>query len=796
MFNHRQTEELLNNGYTASRGRALASGTAHANTVGGGGSGKVGGKTSNSAKKAANSATKGIQKVLDKFSKLFDWIEVRLDRLQTKIDRNLSKSELAQYLNTKSGTGKNDYINKAIKLTKDEITAARKGADRYRKQADIVAKKTKLSPSIVKKIKNGTIDIRSYGETTQDKIAEYQKWYEKSQDCIDKQIELRQSLVDLNQQKLDNIIDYYGKLGDAIDATKGKQEAYNDLLEKTGKSSGKTSNYDAIIETYKQQAKTSNQSVANIQAERAAYKKEFERQQAKALSDQESAQKAITKANKTLNSKKSSKRAKTTASANKKAAQQKLSNANAILAEKTDIALQTALDNYDEAIYQAQIDAQEALDSVYEKKIEALENSLDSLKSQADTVENKIEIDEAKGKTVSKSYYDQLQKNSQQQAANLQSQRVIYREQQIGLDVTSTKYQEIQAKINDIDLSLQDITKQQLDWNQAVFQLDVDRIDALLAKYQAVADQLDAMSTLHETQRYDHTVQEFVDKIANADNEINVYIEKAAKYQAELDKMGTANVDSEKYQEYLSVVNDCNQSILDLKNSQEEWNDAIIDIKIDAITKQREELEKISDQYDRQLKLQKAQEALAQARASRKNLVFYEGIGFVYTADRTAIKEAQDALDDAAYEEVLNSLDDILDALEDLKGDNNIYDYNANKITDGSTDVTSKIEELNNAANKLLESGKYTLVDVPTALSALASIDLSSMTDVLYKTAMQSLSESIKSVMNDGAGSGAGQSVTLTIGDIYVQGVDDPDGLANAIVNELPAVILQKLRSR
>ena len=230
-FNHKQTEELLKNGKT-SRGKAFASGNAFAVNDGAKGSGgKRSGKNTHSAsqddsgsKKSGGSGSGGSgsgnnnnnntkKTPLERFqnwtSKLFDWIEVRLSRVKRKID-NAVKSAETNAENGKFSKSAAQY-RKAIKETQKLIDNNTSGAKRYKQQANAVLKKAttgdtkiidrKKANKLVKKIKNGTIDISKYGEKTQEFIKEYQSFYEKSLDCKD-------ALADLNK----NMSEYYEKL--------------------------------------------------------------------------------------------------------------------------------------------------------------------------------------------------------------------------------------------------------------------------------------------------------------------------------------------------------------------------------------------------------------------------------------------------------------------------------------------------------------------------------------------------------------------------------------------------------
>lgn len=80
---------------------------------------------------------------------------------------------------------------------------------RYNQEAEAVG----LSNELKLKVQNGTIDINEYDEDTAKLIEDYQKWYEKAQDCADAIDELHESLAALWEEKFNTIAaDYDNQL--------------------------------------------------------------------------------------------------------------------------------------------------------------------------------------------------------------------------------------------------------------------------------------------------------------------------------------------------------------------------------------------------------------------------------------------------------------------------------------------------------------------------------------------------------------------------------------------------------
>src|SRR5699024_3597296 len=82
---------------------------------------------------------------------------------------------------------------------------------------------------------------------------------------------------------------------------------------------------------------------------------------------------------------------------------------------------------------------------------------------------------------------------------------------------------------------------------------------------------------------------------------------------------------SEKWQELQGQIDDNNDSIWDIKASQEEWNDAIADLKIEQLQKQRDELEKTNEALEKKKEMEDALEELERAKTQRTKLIYREG---------------------------------------------------------------------------------------------------------------------------------------------------------------------------
>ena len=236
VFNHVQTEELLSNGFTASRAVALASGTspdisgtafvsgnamvtggisvkqAQKSVVSGGNTAKATSAT-NADTKATKSHTKATEESTEatkKSMKTFDWVATRLETWEKKVKK--ISDQITDYI---TSTLKTSLLKKQMKTMNYEMKANTKGELAYMKKANSVAEKYtyynsdggEINVPIPKKyqklVQSGAYHIEDMdtstdeGKALAEAISEYQSWYDKAQDC-------KQAVIDLRneQQKL------------------------------------------------------------------------------------------------------------------------------------------------------------------------------------------------------------------------------------------------------------------------------------------------------------------------------------------------------------------------------------------------------------------------------------------------------------------------------------------------------------------------------------------------------------------------------------------------------------------
>lgn len=221
VFNHVQSESLLENGYVAGRAAALVSGTAlvtggykpykpssspstkksssKSSSSSSGSSSSRSSSGSSSSKSSSSSSSSSSEK---DFEETFDWIEIAIKRISEAIDRVKVKAESA----FKTLAKRNSAAADEISLITQQINIQNQAYTRYMQQANSVG----LSSDWMDKVKNGTIDISTItDEDLSDKIKDFQEFYEKAIEAKDAVADLHEEIAKLYQDRFENISNKY-----------------------------------------------------------------------------------------------------------------------------------------------------------------------------------------------------------------------------------------------------------------------------------------------------------------------------------------------------------------------------------------------------------------------------------------------------------------------------------------------------------------------------------------------------------------------------------------------------------
>lgn len=252
VFNHLQTEELLENGFVTSRASALVSGNAlmSGNAMVRGGipksvttkknkkqqttekrsssksksKSKSSDKSTNANTKATNSNTQATEDNTDAQENLQDWISRLCD--VSKDWNDSFKNAIDQF---EMNYNQNKAIDEYVANSESYKNTLRNSANNYMSRANSLG----LSGDYIHKIWTGTMDIENItDENVRDKIEKYTEWYDKARDLNSEIADLNKSIRETKIQKLDNIKDDYDNLVSLSTSISDYNESVSDLSEK------------------------------------------------------------------------------------------------------------------------------------------------------------------------------------------------------------------------------------------------------------------------------------------------------------------------------------------------------------------------------------------------------------------------------------------------------------------------------------------------------------------------------------------------------------------------------------
>lgn len=266
IFNHKQTEQLLKNGYVTGRGKAHASGTAYASTSNSTHKKYNYDDTSGSERKGSSSSS-SADDAKDQFEELFDWIEVRLEEINKQLDLRNAKLD-----NSVGFAKQNAVINEMLDLNEKLYDNLIAGANKYYEYASKLLEK--VPAEYRQAAQNGSIAIEEFAgeadEKTLEAIKDFREWIQKGDDAVQQTEEVITEISSLAKQAVDNIATDFGNKNSIRDNIIDQLDAYNALSEtKYGSESDKI--YQAII-------KETNDNIKTLQTQRDKMQAELNKQ--------------------------------------------------------------------------------------------------------------------------------------------------------------------------------------------------------------------------------------------------------------------------------------------------------------------------------------------------------------------------------------------------------------------------------------------------------------------------------------------------------------------------------------
>lgn len=588
VFNHRQSEELLKNGYVTSgggrgklQGGAFVSGTAfgngspgiHKNTgvmtseknkdktssskssSGSSSSGSSTRASSNSRSSSGGSSggSSGSSSTKEATEETFDWIEVFLKEMSRATEIAVDNIDRAIGLAQKQ-TKAYDTLSKV----QQELTANQQSANKYLQLAANVG----LDPSYISKIQNGTLDVEKVtNEDLKKKIDEYKDYYSKYESAADNVAKLEDKITELAEKRLEIITDTYDAIVDINDSIKSVANSKISLNDALGVAIDNPDNYASINNSIKAQEDTYNQLTKKL----SDYQKEVDSQ---------------------------------------------LSNG---YLKKGSEAYQSAMKNIQDftaKIYDASTSLLELRDKLDQIKIDTIQNVIDGIKRNSDITEKYISYLQSQNRDVPENLYtDRIDNNNAQVQQNLK-QMEIYRKKQAVLDVNSKSYQDYAEKIQTLKENTLELITDNESLQDSIYELRFKPLDDAIQKYSDLEDELKSFRDLLNDDAFldkqGRITEEGLAQVALLQQSIGTAKQKIADYTTGLQKLkesydnGVISLTeyNDKSKDYREGIQG---SIADVKSYQ----DSLVDLYKNAMSTEVDYLDKIISKRKEALTQQK-----------------------------------------------------------------------------------------------------------------------------------------------------------------------------------------------
>lgn len=392
-----------------------------------------------------------------------------------------------------------------------------------------------------------------------------------------------------------------------------------------------------------------------------------------------------------------------------------------------------------------------------EDDISDLEDDLDLLQYEADKTQSRIDKNETEGFIATKSDYKEEIFNSKKQINKWNQEKKAYQAylKDNKIASSSDEYQDIKQKIRDIDKNISDAEKNQLEWNKSISELPYQSLEKFKNILDAISSRYEKIISFWESQGHTKNESQITKQISIglnglsqlkkerdekwsqinktlSDKGLNSSQKKQFKALYEGMREGTITVDQfyksisklgiskktfdswDGLRDKLQEVDGLDGDILDKQAEIENNYDDLLTPWINSIQDLIDKINDLNDAQSKAIELEKLQQALQSAKQNKKNLIYHEDYGFNYEADNSAVKEAQDSFDDYYNQEQLDTLNKILDWLNDHKDDINFFDKNGKplyKTVDEAVKAVTKgmTEGMSESVKKMFDSLTFSI---------------------------------------------------------------------------------------
>lgn len=785
-------------------------------------------------------------------SQQIDWIERYIKKYTRETKDAVNAVTNAVGLNSKSSS-----LLEAINATRTEISAQNNAYSYYMREANSIA----LDEAWKRGVREGYANISTITDTDlKDKISQYQSLWDKANSCKDAVDQLKDSEKSLEKQRIDNINNYYdqnakvidraiSRANDSVDDTRKYIKNYADIEKFTndaiasetsrrqnlinerafalnnGLISINDDDYNNLtnqIEEATDKISKYEKDIRNLAKEKFDDFQKWYDNQVKARIDSAErlskvAEDETRNASKNYNQIRSKYRSAESVYNKQAEEMQKILN-EAVSTGKVQKG-STEWYNMSEAISKAKDSVSEMSKIIHGLAVEELTNLKEKWDENAENIDKSISRQQKLAESNDK--YNIRLRNKENAELKIQNQllaenrnkRAILQKERIAIQnkinamvkngdlvANSKTWKEWQSVLKDIDLELIDVDNEINNISDSIRDIPIKQFEYIAEIAGKIRDMLESVQSFHASQGLEETTNDIYNIINITTQQISKLRKETSQLLNEMISGKYGEIGSDDYTEALDKYIELNNSIYSLMSEQEQEYDKLVDKSVDDLNKQKEELQKQNDELEKRLALEKAIQALENARYQKNKLIYREGVGFRYEADQNAIRDAQEDLDKQYRESILDKFDKTIDALEDFKKLHNLYtddgqNYTSMAVSDKNIDTSATAIALarSGAVAKAFETIDSNLVDLynksfntEQTKALLNSYKAQFDKTIANQNMMYNLIADRNKIQNP-------INLTIAEGAINLNGVKDPDALSKAIISQLPNQIIQDL---
>lgn len=286
----------------------------------------------------------------------------------------------------------------------------------------------------------------------------------------------------------------------------------------------------------------------------------------------------------------------------------------------------------------------------------------------------------------------------------------------------------------------------------------VEELNQYISKQKEALDVLNLQLQL--TTSYNFSFEsntEDAEKIA--EEYINSIKEAFNKEKSELDHL--LNMDVISQEEYYNSLFDLNEKYFKNKTDlldeyrqyEEEVYKGLKEIQIKAIQEQIDALKSVNEEKQEEIDLEKAKQALENAKRQKNITVYDSERGWIHETDRNAIDSAQKEYDDLVLNEKIQSLEKLIDSIENgtntsHKLDESISAIEQVKVLPGTIDIMQLIKGFDTETVNQI-NGIQSSIESNTAMPSNMARQFESNLNNNYSTEYKTMNVNIDKVVSD-----------------------------------------------